>query len=117
MIAVKLTLSCGNWRRPWSRTDALQEHLPCLTPTKLVLAHIFTARLSTWFGQACAGQVYIGNVQLSASDDPYIILAMPAADHGVVAARLLEEGIVDWFQKPVSFAILAETIGKALSHG
>lgn len=53
-----------------------------------VLAHIFTVRLSTWFSQARAGQSYIGNVQLSANDEPYIILAMPAADDGVVVARL-----------------------------
>lgn len=53
-----------------------------------VLAHIFTVRLSTWFSQARAGQSYVGNVQLSANDEPYIILAMPATDNGVVAARL-----------------------------
>lgn len=53
-----------------------------------VLAHIFTIRLSSWFSQARAGQAYIGNLQLSATDEPYIIVAMPAADGGVVAGRL-----------------------------
>src|SRR6185503_5973112 len=53
-----------------------------------LLANLFTIRQSQWFLQAAAGQVYLGNVQISANNDPYVILAMPAEDGAVMAARL-----------------------------
>lgn len=53
-----------------------------------VLANLFTISQSVWFRQAAAGESYFGNVQLSAEGEPYLVLAAPASDGGVVAARL-----------------------------
>ncbi len=53
-----------------------------------VLANLFTIPLSQWFMHAKAGKPFYGGVQISAGDEPYLILAVPSPDGGVVAARL-----------------------------
>jgi len=53
-----------------------------------VLSNLFTIPQSNWFLQALQGRSYVGDVQLSATNKPYLILASSAADGGVVAARL-----------------------------
>ena len=53
-----------------------------------LLANLFTIPQSTWFLQASAGELYLGNIQISPAGDPYLIIAVPAPDGGVVAARL-----------------------------
>jgi signal transduction histidine kinase/HAMP domain-containing protein len=53
-----------------------------------LLANLFTIPQSRWFREAGAGQAYLGQVQLSASNQPYLIVAIPAPDGGVVAGRL-----------------------------
>jgi len=53
-----------------------------------VLADLFTIPQSRWFTQSRAGQLYLGAVQLSFNNQPYLIMAIPALDGGVVAARL-----------------------------
>lgn len=55
---------------------------------KSVLASQITIPQSQWFLQARAGQTFIGDVQLSVNNAPYLILAVPSEDHGVVAARV-----------------------------
>ncbi|MCC8999681.1 MAG: HAMP domain-containing protein, partial [Candidatus Contendobacter sp.] len=53
-----------------------------------VLANLFTIPQSTWFVQARQGRGYVGDVQFSASEEAYLILALPTASDGVIAARL-----------------------------
>lgn len=53
-----------------------------------VLANLFTITQSNWFKHASDGEVYLGEVQISAGNEPYLIIAIPAPDGGVVAARL-----------------------------
>ncbi len=53
-----------------------------------LLANLFTIPQSTWFLQAAAGELYLGNIQISPAGDPYLVIAVPAPDGGVVAARL-----------------------------
>ncbi len=53
-----------------------------------VLANLFTIAQSNWFLQALDGHSYVGELQISATSEPYLILAVPAHDGGVVAARL-----------------------------
>jgi hypothetical protein len=64
-------------------------------PGKEVLANLFTVKQSSWFLAASKGERYIGDVQLSFTDEPYLILAFPAAQGGVVAARLRMEVLND----------------------
>lgn len=53
-----------------------------------VMANLFTIPQSTWFAETRQGRTYVGQVQLSADKDPYLILALPTPDGGAVAARL-----------------------------
>ncbi len=53
-----------------------------------LLANLFTIPQSTWFRRATAGEFYLGNIQISPAGDPYLVIAVPAPDGGVVAARL-----------------------------
>ena len=53
-----------------------------------VLANLFTIPQSNWFNQARAGSSYIGDLQVSAKNRPYLVLAVPALNGGVVAGRL-----------------------------
>jgi PAS domain S-box-containing protein len=53
-----------------------------------ILAHVFTLAQSVWFQRARAGNFFTSNVQISPQNHPYLIVAMPAPDGGVVAARL-----------------------------
>jgi signal transduction histidine kinase len=53
-----------------------------------VLTDLFAMRQSNWFRTAAAGEIYLGPVQVSAQGTPYLVVALPSADHGVAAARL-----------------------------
>ena len=55
---------------------------------KSILNNLITIPQSQWFKQARQGQVYLGDVQLSANNEPYLIMAVPSTDGGVVAARV-----------------------------
>ena len=53
-----------------------------------LLTSLFTIPQSRWFIQAKAGQLYLSSVQISDESEPYLIMATPTPDGGVVAARL-----------------------------
>ncbi len=53
-----------------------------------LLANLFTIPQSPWFRQASAGNLYLGDIQISPRGEPYLIIAIPASDGGVVAGRL-----------------------------
>lgn len=55
------------------------------TPT---IVNLFTIPQSSWFRTARSGQAYLGDVQLSADNKPYMLMAIPVADGGVIAVRL-----------------------------
>lgn len=70
------------------RLDARGSLVASAAQSNAVLANLFTVTQSVWFRQAAAGSPYLSDVQLSAESEPYLIVAAPAADGGVVAARL-----------------------------
>jgi PAS domain S-box-containing protein len=70
------------------RTDSMGTVIADVHRDNSVLANLITIPQSQWFLQGRAGQTYIGNVQLSANNEPYIIMAVPDRDGGVVAARV-----------------------------
>lgn len=55
---------------------------------RVILANLFTIPLSQWYQRASKGERFYGDIQISSREEPYIILAVPASDGGVVAARL-----------------------------
>ncbi|MBC7251531.1 MAG: PAS domain S-box protein [Anaerolineae bacterium] len=60
-----------------------------------LLANLFTIPQSTWFRRARAGELYLGNIEMSPAGDPYLIMAMPGPEGMVVAARLRMEVLWD----------------------
>ena len=53
-----------------------------------LLANLFTIPQSDWFITTASGQTYLGRVEIALNDQPYLIIAVPAANGGAVAARL-----------------------------
>jgi PAS domain S-box-containing protein len=53
-----------------------------------LLANLFTIPQSRWFAESKAGRLFLGNVQISSSSQPYLIISVPAPGGGAVAARL-----------------------------
>ncbi len=53
-----------------------------------ILASTFTIPQSSWFAAASKGETYIGRVEVSAQNTPYLVLAIPSPAGGVVAGRL-----------------------------
>lgn len=60
-----------------------------------LLANLFTLPQSIWFLESRAGQLYLGQVELSAESEPYLIISVPTPDQGVVAARLRLQALWD----------------------
>jgi signal transduction histidine kinase/CheY-like chemotaxis protein len=60
-----------------------------------LLADLFTIRQSSWFQQAMAGAPFTSNLEISALNEPYLIMAIPAARGGIVAARLRADVLWD----------------------
>ena len=67
------------------RTGRVVDHLSKEQPG---LANQFTIQQSQWFREAHAGRRYFGDAQISTQGQPYLIMALPSSDNGVVAARL-----------------------------
>ncbi|MCE7858607.1 MAG: HAMP domain-containing protein [Chloroflexi bacterium CFX2] len=53
-----------------------------------ILASLITIPQSQWFTVAEAGQAYLGKVQLSSNNEPYLIMSIPTQANGVVAVRV-----------------------------
>ena len=53
-----------------------------------LLSNMFTIPQSSWFLQATRGHLYLSDLQITSANEPYLIMAVPAADGGVVAAHL-----------------------------
>ncbi|MCB0163733.1 MAG: cache domain-containing protein, partial [Anaerolineae bacterium] len=53
-----------------------------------IIANQFTIPQSVWFSESHKGRLYLGSVQISATSQPYLIMAEPAPGNEVVAARL-----------------------------
>jgi two-component system, sensor histidine kinase and response regulator len=85
-----------------------------------VLANLFTIPQSRWFLAARQGQRYIGDVQVSAADEPYLIFAEPAAGESVVAIRLrmdvLNEVIASLHFGATGIAYLVNQDGRVIAH-
>ncbi len=69
----------------------LDEHGQLLAQThhdRPVLADLFTIPQSNWFQAARSGRTYFSNAQISSTNRPYLILALPAGGGDILAARL-----------------------------
>ena len=55
---------------------------------KAVLANLITIPQSQWFKVSTSGHTYLGDVQVSSTNEPYMMIALPAPDDEVIAGRL-----------------------------
>lgn len=70
------------------RVDSEGNLLPGSYQDAPILANSFTIPQSIWFLEARQGRFYLSGVQISPESEPYLIMATPASDGGVIAARL-----------------------------
>jgi len=70
------------------RLDAAGRVLASASRDQPLLANLITIPQSEWFRQAQTGQAYLGSVQIAFDNAPYMIVATPVSDGGVVAARV-----------------------------
>ncbi|HHW78885.1 MAG TPA: hypothetical protein GX399_17930, partial [Xanthomonadaceae bacterium] len=85
-----------------------------------VLASLFTIPQSSWFVKARQGQHYVGDVQLSAGDEAYLVLAMPAVHGGVMVIRLqmkvLQEVVASLHFGKSGLSYLVNQNGRVIAH-
>jgi len=86
-----------------------------------VLSNLFTIQQSNWFLSAKAGQSYLGNLQFSAQNTPYIILSRPFDRVGGAIAIRLNMEILNEVVRSIRFgntgnAYLADSDGQVLAH-
>ena len=86
---------------------------------RTLLADLFTIPQSQWFLKAKAGQPYQSGVQLSVNQ-PYLIMAVPASNSSVVAARLdmnmLWNVVADIHFGEAGSAYVASRAGDIIAH-
>ncbi|HEY0737919.1 MAG TPA: cache domain-containing protein [Herpetosiphonaceae bacterium] len=70
------------------RVDGRGNIFAAASQDKPLLSTQITVGQSTWFVTARSGGHYLGDIQISAADEPYLIMAMPTPGGGAVAARL-----------------------------
>jgi signal transduction histidine kinase len=86
-----------------------------------ILSNLFTIRQSNWFLTTRGGENYLGNLQFSSQNIPYIILARPYEKvRGSIAVRLNME-ILNQVVEDIRFgetgnAYLVNTEGQILAH-
>jgi signal transduction histidine kinase len=86
-----------------------------------VLSNLFTIQQSNWFLSAKAGNRYLGNLQFSSQNTPYIIISRPLDRvNGAIAIRLNME-ILNEVVRGIRFgntgnAYLADSDGQILAH-
>jgi anti-anti-sigma factor len=102
------------------RLDARGALVAMAAQQSAVLANLFTVAQSVWFREAAAGTPYLSDVQLSAQSEPYLIVATPAADGGVVAARL-RLTVLESLVGAVGFGVAGQTYvvnqaGQVIAH-
>jgi len=59
---------------------------------EVILRNLFTVKQSEWFIQSTSGETYLSTMQISSTNQPYVIMALPiynnSAIQGVLAARV-----------------------------
>lgn len=85
-----------------------------------VLTEFLTIPQARWFIQARQGQAYVGEAQLTGDAEPYLILAIPATDGRVLAARLrlrlLQDLIASLHFGESGTTCLVDQRGRILAH-
>jgi signal transduction histidine kinase/ActR/RegA family two-component response regulator len=85
-----------------------------------LLTDLFAIRQSNWFERASQGETYFGPIQIAANGAPYLIIAVPSHDAGVVAARLdmrmLWDLVADIHFGDTGSIYITDSRGRILAH-
>jgi len=85
-----------------------------------VLSSLITIPQSQWFREARNGKQYLSSVQLSWTNQPYLIVALPATEGGVIAARLnmdiLWQVVAEFKMGDKSLAYVINRHGRVIAH-
>ena len=113
---MRRTQLCTNWS-VWMRAGKI---LAGVSRDKAVLANLITIPQSQWFKVAAGGHTYFGKVQVSAKNEPYMIVAAPAPEGGVIASRLGMNVLWD-VVKDIRFgrsgrAFIVDSAGQVIAH-
>ena len=85
-----------------------------------LLANLFTIPQSNWFLTARNGENYVGDLQLAATGEPYLILSIPLSSRGVIASRLrmtvLNEVVASLHFGKSGIAYLVNREGRVIAH-
>ncbi len=103
-----------------ARLDADGQTIAGAYRDKSLLSEFFTVTQSQWFREAHDGRPYWGSVQIAPNDQPYLIVAFPASEQGVIAARvnlsLMWEVIRENRFGETGTAYVLETNGHLIAH-
>lgn len=85
-----------------------------------ILANLFTIPQSNWFIAARNGENYIGDRQLSVTDEAYLFFSIPVKGGGVIASRLrmhiLNEVVANLHFGKTGIAYLINRDGRVVAH-
>jgi two-component system, sensor histidine kinase and response regulator len=85
-----------------------------------LLANLFTIPQSKWFQTAREGFSYLGKVEISSSNEPYLIMSIPAPDGGVVGVRIsaavLWDEVRDLKFGETGIAYIVNEDGRIIAH-
>ena len=102
------------------RVDATGKEIINLSRKAPLLNNPVTIPQSTWFVEASDGRFYVGNLSVSADNEPYIIIAQPASDGGVIAALLnmnvLWEAVSNVSYGETGLAFVVNNRGHVIAH-
>lgn len=88
--------------------------------SEAVLTNLYTLQLSNWYTTARLGSDYVGDIEISAGDEPYLVIALPTDAYGVIAARLrmdfLWEIVADIQFSETSKTAIFDSSGLLIAH-
>ncbi|MER2529541.1 MAG: ATP-binding protein, partial [Candidatus Competibacter denitrificans] len=100
--------------------DAVGQIISHAPSSEVLLGDLFTTQQARWFVEARDGKTYVGDVQVTADNQTYLILAVPAGRGGVMAARLrmtvLQEMVESLHFGDSGISYLVNQDGRIIAH-
>ena len=100
--------------------DAVGQIISHAPSSEALLGDLFTTQQARWFVEARDGKTYVGDVQVTADNQTYLILAVPAGRGGVMAARLrmtvLQEVVESLHFGDSGISYLVNQDGRIIAH-
>lgn len=100
--------------------DELGQPIAGAYQTSPVLTNLNTIPQSRWYQIARTGQHFISSLQFSATDQPYLIMALPALNNHIIAARVsmtvIQQAVTDIRFGNTGHAYIVDANGRIIAH-